>query len=132
MSNEWEALPKRTRSKRTAAGGLATIGASKQAPTTKSTKVRYEDRLAMINNAVSERSEANKATSLASLTSLDGCAGDNYEYLDHTADVQCHSWGPSLQSAFETMVKPMPVACLFVCLFVCLLACLFVCVTLSL
>ena len=104
MSEDWEALPKRTRNKRTAAGGLKTSEGFKQTPVIKGTKVAYEDRLAMITNAVSERSEANKATSVASLTSLDGCDGDNYEYLDHTADVQCHSWGPTLQSAFETMV----------------------------
>lgn len=108
MSDDWEALPKRTRKRRTAEGGLVTRETQKQAPVTKAaTKVAYEDRLAMITNAVSERSEANKATSVASLTSLDGCAGDNYEYLDHTADVQCHTWGPTLQSAFETMVNAL-------------------------
>lgn len=105
MSDDWEALPKRNRNKRTAAGSLRTSEAPQQVSSVKSTKVAYEDRLAMITNAVSERSEANKATSVASLTSLDGCAGENYEYLDHTADVQCHTWGSTLQSAFETMVN---------------------------
>jgi hypothetical protein len=100
MSEDWEALPKRTRNKRPAkavAGSGVGVGGQ-------TAKVAYEDRLAMITQSVSERSEANKATSLASLTSLDGCAGDNYEYLDHTADVQCHTWGPTLKEAFETMV----------------------------
>jgi hypothetical protein len=100
MSENWEALPKRTRTKRT---GCASES-QKQVPV-KSVKVGYEDRLAMISQSVTERSEANKATSIASLTSLDGCAGDNYEYLDHTADVQCHSWGPTLKEAFESMVS---------------------------
>jgi len=103
MSEDWEALPKRTRNKRAAPGASSTNSTLQQPQGTKSTKVRYEDRLAMITKSVSDRSEANKASSLASLTSLDGCAGDNYEYLDHTADVQCHAWGPTLKAAFETM-----------------------------
>ena len=29
-----------------------------------------------------------------------------YEYLDHTADVQFHTWGESLEEAFEQAVDP--------------------------
>ena len=43
----------------------------------------------------------------ATLEGRDGCPGEFYEYLDHTADVQCHAWGNSLEHAFENMAPCM-------------------------
>lgn len=44
---------------------------------------------------------------LHTLESTDGCDGEFYEYLDHTADVQCHTWGKTLEEAFGVMIPCM-------------------------
>lgn len=51
------------------------------------------------------RSKIKRAES--KLSDKDGCAGEFYEYLDHTADVQCHSWGKTIIEAFENMAPCM-------------------------
>ena len=75
---EWEALPKRSKTrKKQSATSSASSSSSSSLSENNSKKLSYENRLEMITNAISERSAANKAHSLASLTSLDGCAGEN-------------------------------------------------------
>ena len=45
--------------------------------------------------------------SLPTLKSDESRSLIGYEYLDHTADVQIHSWGPSVKEAFEQAAKAM-------------------------
>mmetsp|Transcript_12739 Transcript_12739/g.12398 ORF Transcript_12739/g.12398 Transcript_12739/m.12398 type:complete len:223 (+) Transcript_12739:232-900(+) len=61
--------------------------------------------LQMITDNVQARSKVQRAN--ATLESQDGCAGEFYEYLDHTADVQCHCWGKDLSAAFSNMAPCM-------------------------
>lgn len=43
------------------------------------------------------------ATTEERLLAQDGVAGEFFEYLDHTADVQCHAWGKNLPEAFQNI-----------------------------
>lgn len=53
--------------------------------------------------AEKHKASAESAVQHTTLQSKDGCAGEFYEYLDHTADVQCHTWGATIKEAFENM-----------------------------
>jgi SHS2 domain-containing protein len=91
----WQALPPRRRGRRCDqdAGADGSVAAK---------KMKIEENV----QARADKSAAG-AWADATLESKDGCAGEFYEYLDHTADVQCHTWGPTLEMAFEAMAPCM-------------------------
>ena len=97
----WQVLPPRKKGRR--AEGKSTVG------TDGSHKGSLEARQAEIAENVASRAEKSSSGKYANATleGKDGCAGEFYEYLDHTADVQCHSWGPTLETAFENMAPCM-------------------------
>jgi SHS2 domain-containing protein len=101
MSVSWEALPKRkSRCRRVFEEDKNSEGGT-------SPKRRGEEMGASekIERNVKARSTADRAK--GTLQSKDGCDGEFYEYLEHTADVQCHSWGATLNEAFENMIPAM-------------------------
>jgi SHS2 domain-containing protein len=98
MKTEWEPLPQR----RSIGKRRSKIAESKHDDNadneTKQMTQTFEENIAA-------RQAATRATN--TLESTDGCDGDSYEYLDHTADVQCHTWGATLKDAFQVMIPCM-------------------------
>ena len=68
-----------------------------------------EANLEKVASAVMERAASHRAARGGGEDGMgnDGVAGEFYEYLDHTADVQLHAWGANLQAAFEHIVPCM-------------------------
>lgn len=105
----WQVLPPRKKGRRAEKGADgAETGSSSEGIGGTSTS-SLEARQAKIAENIASRAEKSASGEYADATleGKDGCAGEFYEYLDHTADVQCHSWGATLEAAFENMAPCM-------------------------
>ena len=85
-SASWEALPPRTRKP----GKRAVAAENRKHADNEGDDGNQAKKAKTFQENVQERAEksANNSYANATLEGKDGCAGEFYEYLDHTADVQ--------------------------------------------
>eukprot|EP01036_Dinobryon_divergens_P026613 gene26613-35286_t len=105
MASSWEILPPREkRQSNNKKRRLAAISNSDGSCSIDSKETsNFTAQQQNIEDNIEKRSSQTRANRTTTLQSKDGCGGEFFEYLDHTADVQCHVWGKSMEEAFQTM-----------------------------
>lgn len=104
----WEPLPPRRKRERHAPPETVFIeGESSNVPLDRDNDARSSDKGKENTLEDNIAARSNQVWAKQSLESKDGCAGEFYEYLDHTADVQLHAWGDSLEAAFQNIIPCM-------------------------
>lgn len=100
----WEALPARKRNRKNTHMKVVDLTMRDQIDSTREQQIDLNMR-EQIDINIQSRCDLKRAN--ATLEGKDGCSGEFYEYLDHTADVQFHTWGDSLDLAFTHMASCM-------------------------
>eukprot|EP01032_Pedospumella_encystans_P014201 gene14201-16326_t len=104
-SSDWEALPPREKKKKDDCSTFEkdqSIVSPEPVPIVGRTKVAKHQQI--LDNIEARKQITHN---ISTLQSKDGRAGQYYEYLDHTADVQCHAWGATMKEAFQNMAPCM-------------------------